>query len=48
MASATGVPAFLWTIIWIAIAFGILLMALRLYVAARERAFDAVVSEARP
>ncbi|MDX6406330.1 MAG: hypothetical protein QOH70_3785 [Blastocatellia bacterium] len=48
MASATGVPAFVWTIIWIAIAFGILLMALRLYVAARERAFDAVVSEARP
>jgi hypothetical protein len=48
MASATGVPAFVWTIIWIAIAFGILLMALRFYVAARERAFDAVVSEARP
>jgi hypothetical protein len=48
MAGATGVPAFIWTIIWIAIAFGILLMALRLYVAARERAFDAVVSEARP
>jgi hypothetical protein len=47
MAGATGVPAFVWTIIWIAIAFGILLMALRLYVAARERAFDAVVSEAR-
>jgi hypothetical protein len=41
MAGATGVPAFIWTIIWIAIAFGILLMALRFYVAARERAFDA-------
>ena len=41
MAAATGIPAVLWTIIWIAIAFGILMVALRFYVAARDRAFDA-------
>jgi hypothetical protein len=41
MANATGVPAVIWTIIWIVIAFGILMLALRLYVAARDRAFDA-------
>ena len=40
MAAATGIPAVIWTIIWIATAFGILIAALRLYVAARERAFD--------
>jgi glucan phosphoethanolaminetransferase (alkaline phosphatase superfamily) len=40
MAAATGIPAVLWTIIWIAIAFGILMLALRFYVAARDRAFD--------
>jgi hypothetical protein len=41
MANATGVPAVIWTILWIALAFGILMLALRLYVAARDRAFDA-------
>jgi hypothetical protein len=41
MANATGVPAVFWTVIWIVAAFGILLLALRLYVAARDRAFDA-------
>lgn len=41
MATATGIPAVIWTIIWIVIAFGILTLALRLYVAARDRAFDA-------
>src|SRR5437660_5004591 len=41
MANATGVPAILWAIVWIVIAFGILSIALRLYVAARDRAFDA-------
>jgi hypothetical protein len=40
MAAATGIPAVIWTIVWIAVAFGILIAALRLYVAARERAFD--------
>lgn len=41
MRNATGIPAVIWAIIWIAAAFGILVLALRLYVAARERAFDA-------
>jgi hypothetical protein len=41
MANATGIPAVIWTIIWIVVAFGILSLALRLYVAARDRAFDA-------
>lgn len=41
MANATGIPAVIWTIIWIVAAFGILMVALRLYVAARDRAFDA-------
>jgi len=40
MAAATGIPAVIWTIVWIVAALGILLLALRLYVAARERAFD--------
>jgi hypothetical protein len=41
MAAATGIPAIIWAVIWIVVAFGILSIALRLYVAARERAFDA-------
>jgi len=41
MANATGIPAIIWAIVWIVIAFGILFIALRLYVAARDRAFDA-------
>ena len=41
MASATGIPAVIWTIVWIVVAFAILLGALRLYVAARDRAFEA-------
>ncbi|HVS21888.1 MAG TPA: M50 family metallopeptidase [Pyrinomonadaceae bacterium] len=41
MRNATGIPAIIWAIVWIVIAFGILALALRLYVAARERAFDA-------
>jgi hypothetical protein len=40
MADATGVPAMFWAVLWIAVAFGILLLALRLYVSARDRAFD--------
>src|ERR1700682_5070836 len=39
MALATGIPAVIWTILWIVLAFGILMLALRFYVAARERAF---------
>lgn len=41
MANATGIPAIIWTIIWIIVAFGILILALRLYVSVRDRAFDA-------
>lgn len=41
MANATGIPAIIWAIIWIIIAFGILALTLRVYVAARDRAFDA-------
>jgi len=41
MALATGIPAVIWTILWIVLAFGILMLALRFYVAARERAFEA-------
>src|SRR5213080_4466884 len=40
MANATGIPAIIWASIWIAIACGILLLVLRLYVAARDREFD--------
>src|SRR5437016_529585 len=40
MRNATGIPAVIWAIVWIVAAFGILVLALRLYVAARERAFD--------
>jgi hypothetical protein len=41
MASATGVPAIFWAVLWIAVAFGMLLLALRVYVDKRDRAFDA-------
>ena len=41
MANATHIPAIIWAILWILLAFGILSIALRFYVAARERAFDA-------
>ena len=41
MYNATGVPAIVWAVVWIAIAFGILILALRFYVAARDRKFDA-------
>lgn len=41
MRNATGVPAVIWAIVWIVVAFGILTLALKLYVAARERDFDA-------
>ncbi|HKP35240.1 MAG TPA: M50 family metallopeptidase [Pyrinomonadaceae bacterium] len=41
MANATGVPAIIWSILWITLAVGILILSLRLYVSARDRAFDA-------
>lgn len=38
MATATGIPAIFWTIVWIAIAFGILWLAMRFYVVSRDSA----------
>lgn len=40
MAQATGIPAILWTVIWIAIALGILWLVMRLYVASRDKGFQ--------
>ena len=36
MANATGIPAFLWAILWIGIALVILTLAMRIYVVARD------------
>jgi membrane-associated protease RseP (regulator of RpoE activity) len=40
MAVATGMPAFVWAVIWIGIAVGILAMAMRLYVVGRKKQFQ--------
>jgi hypothetical protein len=40
MANATGIPAIVWTIIWIVIAIGILSFAMRVYVTVRDRSFQ--------
>lgn len=40
MAHATGVPAIFWTVIWIALALGILWFAMRLYVAGRDKTYQ--------
>jgi hypothetical protein len=40
MANATGVPAFFWALIWIFLALGILWMAMRFYVAGRDKGFQ--------
>ena len=40
MASATGIPAIFWTVIWIALALGILWFAMRLYVAGRDKSYQ--------
>jgi len=40
MANVTGIPAILWTIIWIALALGILWFAMRIYVARRESSYQ--------
>jgi hypothetical protein len=37
MATATGLPAFFWAVMWIALAFVILWIAMRLYVEGRDR-----------
>jgi len=36
MYNATGIPAIFWTILWIAIAFGILWLVMRLYIVSRD------------
>jgi len=40
MATATGIPAILWTIIWISLALGILWFAMRMYVAGRDKSYQ--------
>ncbi len=40
MYNATGVPAIIWTVIWIALALGILWFAMRLYVAGRDKSYQ--------
>jgi len=40
MANATGIPALVWAVIWIAIAVGILGLAMRLYVVGRKKQFQ--------
>jgi hypothetical protein len=40
MYHATGIPAIFWTVIWIALALGILWFAMRLYVAGRDRGYQ--------
>src|SRR6202171_5036029 len=39
MANATGIPAIVWSIVWIALSIFILVVALRQYVASRSRSF---------
>ena len=41
MAQATGIPAILWAGVWIAVALGILWFAMRLYVAGRDKTYQA-------
>lgn len=36
MANATGIPAIFWTVLWIAVAFGMLWFVMRLYVVSRD------------
>jgi hypothetical protein len=40
MANATGIPAFFWAVTWIALAIGILGLAMRLYVVSRKKQFQ--------
>ena len=40
MAQVTGIPAIFWTVIWIALALGILWFAMRLYVAGRDKSYQ--------
>jgi hypothetical protein len=40
MAQATHIPAIFWTVVWIAFALGILWLAMRLYVADRDKSYQ--------
>jgi len=40
MANATHIPAIFWTVIWIAVALGILWFAMRMYVAGRDKSYQ--------
>ncbi|MGH9927817.1 MAG: M50 family metallopeptidase, partial [Pyrinomonadaceae bacterium] len=40
MANATGIPALFWSVVWIAIALGILGLTMRLYVAGKKKQFQ--------
>ncbi len=40
MANITGIPAIMWTVIWIALALGILWFAMRLYVSGRDSSYQ--------
>lgn len=39
MANATGIPALVWSVVWISMALGILAVAMRLYVSSRNKQF---------
>lgn len=41
MANVTGIPAIFWSALWIMLALGILWFAMRMYVAGRDRGFQA-------
>ena len=40
MHAATGIPAIVWAVIWIAVALGILWFAMRMYVAGRDQSYQ--------
>ena len=40
MANATHIPAIFWTVIWIAVALGILWFVMRMYVAGRDKSYQ--------
>lgn len=40
MANATGIPALIWSVVWIGIALGILAVTMRLYVSSRNKQFQ--------
>lgn len=44
MANATGIPAFIWASLWIAIALGILALAMRIYVVTRRSSIQSDIS----